>query len=153
RSSAELEAISVRALAKEPGGRWPSAEEMSRALATVPELGAGTVATGASSSVASVDGAGKPPSMTMRVRTLLGRLPRDRRSLAIAGGALGALLLLLVLVVILVGRKPPPPLPRPATAPPVVMAAPESESGRRHLAQALAYQRRLWCSDALEELD
>ena len=43
--SAELEAAILKALAKDPKGRWQTAEELSAALATVPEMsGAGVVA-------------------------------------------------------------------------------------------------------------
>ena len=45
----------------------------------------------------------------------------------------------------------------PLTVPPAPPAVPSqpvaSESARRHLAQAEAYRRRLWCSDAIEELE
>ena len=44
--SAELEAAILKALAKDPKGRWQSAEEMSAALAKVPEVGGEKPATG-----------------------------------------------------------------------------------------------------------
>ena len=43
----------------------------------------------------------------------------------------------------------PPPAPKVATTPP----ASSAPSAQRHLQQAIDYQRKLWCSDALEELD
>jgi hypothetical protein len=69
----------------------------------------------------------------------------------------GALAFLLILVVF-VARRPsvtvvtpaPPPPAKVATAPPPSTSAPGAQ---RHLAQAIDYQRRLWCSDAIEELE
>ncbi|HEX9104466.1 MAG TPA: hypothetical protein VF997_19780, partial [Polyangia bacterium] len=76
---------------------------------------------------------------------------------AVAGGVA----LVLVVVLATSGRKkaepvataPPPPAPSKVVAAPAPTVSGVPESARRHLAQALDYQRRLWCSDALEELD
>jgi hypothetical protein len=135
--SVELEAAILKALAKDPKGRWQTAEELSAALAKVPEV----------SGVASqpIPAAAGPP-----VAAATG--PRaNYLPWAIAG----ALALLLVLVVVL-AHKPhaPPSALAPAPAPPVAVSAPPAApSAQRHLVQAVDYQRRLWCSDALEELD
>jgi hypothetical protein len=64
---------------------------------------------------------------------------------------------MLIVVLVLALRKPPAPIvittPAPPPPPPIVNAPVASEGARRHLGQALAYQRRLWCSDAIEELE
>ena len=68
----------------------------------------------------------------------------------------GALALLLILVVFMARRpKTVVVMAPPVTAPPATVAPPPSTgpSAQRHLAQAIDYQRKLWCSDALEELD
>ena len=71
----------------------------------------------------------------------------------VAGGvALG-----LVIVVLTATRKKAAPIIAVAPPPPArgsaTPTAPVPESAQRHLAQAIDYQRKLWCSDALEELD
>jgi hypothetical protein len=104
--------------------------------------------------------------------TWLERLGRERRLQVIAGGVA---LLLIALIVLLIRRGPaaaPPPVaepvaaataapaPSPEAPPPVAepvaaaTAAPApSPEAQRHLETAVMYQRKLWCSDALEELE
>jgi hypothetical protein len=71
----------------------------------------------------------------------------------------GGLALLLIIVVATRTRSKsttvvtPTPVTRPTPAPPPPPSTSVPESARRHLAQAIDYQRRLWCSDAIEELD
>jgi hypothetical protein len=255
--SAELERVILRALAKQPDKRWQSAEELSRELLTVPELGGqaavltpaqplGSAPTEmaltpsaplpalghqgmlqpltASSPGLALDEPGGPltpaaysspawaavgrtpsrgpsqlgmvpsgeaPSEThalgwrVRLRQLPGRvqqlpwrhfgeraqglpqqawtrvsrlpwgswlerLGRERRLQLIAGSV--AALMILVCVLLARHRTPPPtePAPQPLAAAATTTVTPE---GQRHLATAVMYQRKLWCSDALEELE
>ncbi len=136
--STELEAAILKALAKDPKGRWASAEEFSAALAKVPEM------SGVSSQPL--------PSVTTPVQKQATGPRPNYVPWAIAGG-----LALLLLVVVIAGRKKPAVVTAPpASAPPKVAIAPQpssAPSAQRHLQQAIDYQRRLWCSDALEELD
>jgi serine/threonine-protein kinase len=74
------------------------------------------------------------------------RLPPRVLPAALAGAA--ALLLLVLGVRWLVTR--PKPLPPP---PPPAVGAPLSRDAMAHLSLALDYQRKLWCSDAIEELE
>jgi hypothetical protein len=67
------------------------------------------------------------------------------------GGA-GAIAILVVVVLVLSLRHSPAAVIAPAAPPPAV-EAPVSAEGRRHLDIAVQYQRKLWCSDAIEELD
>jgi hypothetical protein len=206
--STELERVILRALAKEPRGRFQTAEELSAALAEVPELrgpaatatpapaaapspapaaapeegarqtvplktpatptpklatttpAASTPAAATPASTAPAATPSSPPAATPTPPALAPattgttKLQIDRR-LVIAGGVtLAALLLVVVLVLVL--RKPPAPIviAPPPPPPPTVPSPPvANEAGRRHLMQALAYQRKLWCSDAIEELE
>jgi serine/threonine-protein kinase len=147
--SAELEAVILKALAKDPKGRWQTAEEFSTALAKVPEV-SGAVSQPMAATAPSATPSSSPPSASTAAT-----MPRNYIPWAVAGG----LALLLIIVVATrtrskpmavvtpapVARPVPTPAPPPSTSPP--------ESARRHLAQALDYQRRLWCSDAIEELE
>ena len=134
--SPELEAVILKALAKDPKGRWQTAEEFSAALTTVPE----------------VRGANAPPTAASRLsappRTLVVPWP-------LVSGAAGVLALVVVIVVL--AMRHPPAAPAARVPPPVAPSSPTPrlppESARRHLVQAIDYQRKLWCSDALEELD
>jgi serine/threonine-protein kinase len=139
--STELEAAILKALAKDPKGRWQSAEELSAALARVPEMSQQSTIdsrqlTEQKAAVSAATAAARPNYVPW----------------AIAGG-----LALLLLIVVIAGRKKPAVVTAPTVAPaPKVAIAPEpssAPSAQRHLQQAIDYQRRLWCSDALEELD
>jgi eukaryotic-like serine/threonine-protein kinase len=132
-----LEAAILRGLQKSPNDRFATAEEFSAALAKVPELRAPDA---------------EPPQAPLPP-TAKKTFQIDRR-LAIGGAALVAAIVAVV-VLALVMRKPPP-----ATTivvhdapPPAKTLPPATEIARKHVAQAAMYQRRLWCSDALEELD
>jgi hypothetical protein len=148
--STELEAVILKALAKDPKGRWQTAEEFSTALAKVPEMSGE-----ASSPLPAAGGAtaaGTSPTVAAKANAPGGARP-NYVPWAIAGG-----LALLLLLVVLMARRPsvtvvtpaPPPPPKVTTAPPPSTSAPGAQ---RHLAQAVDYQRRLWCSDAIEELE
>jgi eukaryotic-like serine/threonine-protein kinase len=148
--SAELEAVVLKALAKDPKGRFQTAEEMSAALAAVPEL----QGVAAASQPLPTAAAAAPATTTAKPAFTLPAL--DARAKKIAA-VLGAGVVLIVLVVMLTGRHPAPPHPTPPAAktPPVetLPSLTISNEARRHLEMARDYQRRLWCSDALEELD
>jgi hypothetical protein len=126
----------LKALAKDPSGRWATAEEMSAALAKVPEVNVVVEARPAPT---------QTPTPTTR------QIVIDRRALAIGAGVLGVLGLALGLM----AMRHKAPLPATAPPPPVVVAAPAPPSGsaQRHLHQATAYAAQLWCSDALAELE
>ena len=140
--SAELEQAILRALAKEPRGRFQTAEEFSTALAALPDL-----------RPPPEPAAPEPIAISPSTTTVLPRPFKLDRRMAIAGGSLVTLIVLVLLIGL--ARKHPAPIVIVAPAPPPTVAGPSfaSESARRHLAQAIAYQRKLWCSDALEELD
>jgi serine/threonine-protein kinase len=76
------------------------------------------------------------------------RLPRRVLPAALAGAAA---LFLLVLGVRWLAARPAPPSPLPV-APPVASAT-LSRDALAHLSLAGDYQRKLWCSDAIEELE
>jgi serine/threonine-protein kinase len=142
--SVELEQAILKALAKDPKGRWQTAEEFSTALAKVPEM------TGGEAKPATGDrqqATGNGVTATAKVNYV---------PWAIAGGVA----LVLVIVLVAGGRKketvsvatPPPPVVTksvPQVAAPVSVPA----SAQRHLSMAIGYAGRLWCSDAIEELD
>jgi serine/threonine-protein kinase len=145
--SADLEAVILKALAKDPKGRWQTAEEFSTALAKVPEV---------SSATSQPLAAAAAPSATPAAATATAiGAGRNYAPWAVAGG----LALLLIIVVATRTRSKsttvvtPTPVTRPTPAPPPPPSTSVPESARRHLAQAIDYQRRLWCSDAIEELD
>ena len=140
--SAELEAAILKALEKDPKSRFQSAEELQAALAACPE--------------ATVDvSAPAPPAAVRRASWLRAAdlLQRHRKPL-LAG--VGALTVLFVVVLVAALRPSPRPAPVVVSAPIAPVAAPPapvSASARRHLAMADDYQRRLWCSDAVDELE
>ncbi|MCA1664633.1 MAG: serine/threonine protein kinase, partial [Myxococcales bacterium] len=140
--SAELESAILKALAKDPKGRWQTAEELSTALAKVPEVSAAT----------SQPIAAAAPLATASTAT-------SARRNYVPWAVAGALALLLIVVVATMARSKPAPVvatstpARPTMAPTPSPSTSVPESARRHLAQAIDYQRRLWCSDALEELE
>jgi hypothetical protein len=81
----------------------------------------------------------------------LERLGRERRLQAIGAGV--AALLILIFVLLTHRGAPPAPLAPPPQQPATAMAMGPSPEAQRHLATAVMYQRKLWCSDALEELE
>src|SRR5207249_1692398 len=81
------------------------------------------------------------------------RAPRrrlDRKKVAMGGGLAMGLAVIAGLVhwIRTVPSAPPPP-PPPIAAP----AGAVARDALSHLAQAGDYQRKLWCSDAIEELE
>jgi serine/threonine-protein kinase len=164
RISNALALVVVTALEKDPARRFQSAQALQDALGHVPELGhpaeAAPVVVGAA-----------PPGTSAR------RWSRPRRGAIALGGALA----LVTAALYLTGRRPPASIA--ANAPPIAALPTDStetdralalaESGQAdqavslarralaraphdaaaHRALASAYQRKLWCSDALEELE
>jgi serine/threonine-protein kinase len=142
--SVELEQAILKALAKDPKGRWQTAEEFSTALAKVPEM------TGGEAKQATGDrqqATGNGVAATAKVNYV---------PWAIAGGVA----LVLVIVLVAGGRKketvsvaPPPPPVVTKSVPQVAAPVSVPASAQRHLSMAIGYAGRLWCSDAIEELD
>ena len=146
--SGELEAVILKALAKDPKGRWQSAEEMSAALAKVPEVGGEKPATGD----------GRPATGDeQRAAAAAAVKPNATKANYVPWAIAGGVALLLVIVLVSGHKKAAvaPAAPTVTTTKAAPAAAPVAvpESARRHLAQAVDYQRRLWCTDALEELE
>ena len=141
--STALAELILKLLAKTPEARFQTAQELAEALAHVPE------ATGHTGPVlwrALVD-------KTMAQARGPGPLGRPWWQ----WGAAGAGAFVLVVVVASALHKPPaphvapPPAPKPA--PSVSQALPLPQAAVRHLELADGYRRKLWCSDALEELE
>ncbi len=97
---------------------------------------AATAAPAKPKSAPAASGKGLPPWLSARV---------------LAAGGVAAALLVTVIVIFARGK----PAPEPAAPAPVAAApsVPLAASARRHLDLAVDYQRKLWCSDAVEELD
>ena len=148
-----LEAVILRALAKDPSGRWSSAEEMSAALAVVPEVTGDSRPSTVDSRPSEQRAATTPAAGAPTAATTTAPLPRQTVLIA-AGTAAAVTVALVALVVLALRGKPAPPAPTHPAPAPVASAAPAiSDGARRHLEQAVTYQRRLWCTDALEELE
>ncbi|HEX4460780.1 MAG TPA: protein kinase [Polyangia bacterium] len=146
--SSELEAVILRALAKDPAARWQTADEFSRALAETPE--GGHSPTQPAQPVPTHVPVER--SATMRVKALWQRVPRNRQALVL-GGVVLAVILTMTVVVVSTAHKHDPARLATLPAPPVQAAPFIPEDALRHVQQAVGYQRRLWCSNALEELD
>jgi hypothetical protein len=80
----------------------------------------------------------------------LERLGRERRLQVIAGSVAALLIVVCVLLARRSSPAPAAPPPQPLAAAATTTVTPEAQ---RHLATAVMYQRKLWCSDALEELE
>jgi serine/threonine-protein kinase len=134
--SPQLERVILKALEKDPSKRFQSAEEFQEALGGCPE----------SSGVSAEPRT--PPRVVHFVRL-------HRRAVLTIGSAL-ALISFAGLIVAYLHK--PAPTPAPRVDPPPVAVAPTavvtaSASARHHLSMASDYQRRLWCSDAIDELE
>jgi serine/threonine-protein kinase len=146
--SPELEAVILRALEKDPAKRPQTAEEFQTAIAACPEASRAT------------PGTTTAPSATRQLafsRERLTSLVRSHRKELLRGGA-GLVAVGLTALIVILARAPKPALmitaPQPAASIPAAVAtSPISPSARHHLATAEDYQRRLWCSDVIEELD
>jgi serine/threonine-protein kinase len=148
--SAELEMAILKALEKDPKKRFQTAEEFQAALAACPESSGAVVVARTPASPAAPSSGSRPWTRDRLVHLLR----RHRRGVIAMGGAL-ALSIVAVLSVALVRSSAPAPKPDPH--PPTVAAAPApasvSPSARHHLLLAEDYQRKLWCSDAIDELE
>jgi serine/threonine protein kinase len=149
--SVELEAAILKALEKDPQKRFQTAEEFQSALmACLQSSTAVGAPPPASLAQATTPSKVSPPSL--RDRAVLYYRRHTKRVLTAAG----ALTLIVVagLIVALLHSSAPAPTTEPQSsaavfAPPV----PISSAARRHLSLAEDYQRKLWCSDAIDELE
>jgi serine/threonine protein kinase len=132
----ELEAAIGKALEKDPARRFQTAEEFHAALAAPPT----------DDFKPAVRTAPRQPAW----RDDLRRLVRQRRKQLVIAAAVAV-----PLVALLVWRLAR--TPEPAAPPLAVDSAPQalqvSPSAYRHLQLAADYQRKLWCADAIDELD
>src|SRR5207245_2136115 len=119
--SAELEQVILRALAKDPGARFQTADAFIAALAACP------------------DGSRLPPRRAI-----------DRKKIVIGSGLTAGVMVILGILHWLHSVPAAPPPPPPVFAAP---SAPIARDALSHLALAGDYQRKLWCSDAIEELE
>jgi serine/threonine protein kinase len=130
-----LEKVILRALEKDPAKRFADCDAFNAALAACPELSGHSTATARPSSIAQ----------------FLADPKRKRISLYAAGGVGAALLVTLVAVGLSGGKEikaSAPASTASAPSPPVIAGA-----GQSHLDRAADYQRKLWCSDAVSELE
>jgi hypothetical protein len=139
----------LKALAKDPSERFQTAEEFQAALAGCPES-SGALAD-ARSPASTPRPAVSPPTRRDRFVDFFRR--HKRAAMVVAGGlTLNVVVAGLIAVSLRSPAKPsPPPAPPPALAPATPVLA--SPSARHHLNLAEDYQRRLWCSDAIDELE
>jgi len=133
--SAGLAEVMLRALAKDPAARFADAEAFNVALLGVPESGA------------VLPSPRKPTGAPAWLQRL------GARKLAIgAGGALVGLCAIVATAVAL-SHKPSTPPPPALVLTPAPSSAERSPSALRHLELAVNYRRKLWCTDAIEELE
>jgi serine/threonine-protein kinase len=147
--SAELEAVILKALEKDRKTRFQTAEEFQTALAACPE-----------SAPAQSPASPAQPATPLKVSRPGGRdrvlhfLQRHRRGALLVASALGLSVVAGLIVAVLHSSPKPslqsaPGVPVAAAPPPI----PVSASARRHFSLAEDYQRKLWCSDAIDELE
>jgi serine/threonine-protein kinase len=150
--SPELEAVILKALAKEPRARFQTAEEFQAALAACPEASTASLAPAATPAATSAPpaAAARAPRYTVDLQKAVALVRRHRRLLIAAGAATA----MLAFVAWLIATRSSSPV---ATPPPAFAAAPAAAPGsaaaRRHLELAQGYQQRLWCADAVAELE
>jgi serine/threonine-protein kinase len=151
--SPELEAVILKALAKEPRARFQTAEAFQAALAACPEASA--VSAPAPARASASPPSARTPRYSIELRKVYERLRPHRRAL-LAAGAATALLGLVVWLVATRSSSPSAAAPRTGGAAAfatTAAAAPISAAARRHLELAQDYQQRLWCADAIAELE
>jgi serine/threonine protein kinase len=143
--SPALEGAILKSLEKDPAKRFQTAEEFQTALAACPEMA------GAAPS-APVTPQAAPQAPRPRLPNRVVEFVRMHRLASMIGAGAVGLIVLIALILGLRSSTPPAPLPSPpvAVVPP---PQPASGSARRHLQLADDYQRKLWCSDAIDELD
>ncbi len=159
--SKELDAVLLKALAKDPDQRFQTAQDYLSALAACPEA--------LPISTASPPSATKSAVLRQRLLTFAGasrrwskaavahvlaqlgeRLRGPRRKMLAAG--LGVLVMLAGSLLFVLARPATTPVPTSAAVPvatPMLVA----ESTARHLRSAAEYSQKLWCADAIEELE
>jgi len=152
--SMPLERVILKALAKDPSARFQTAEEILTALAACPEASTASLPVPAPAAPLTV----KMSRLAASGRRLGGqlrplvehgrRLMRGHRRSALLGTGAAALLVLLVAWI-----RTPPLAPARASAPASIAPGPISVSARRHIQLAEGYQQKLWCADAIDELE
>jgi serine/threonine-protein kinase len=156
--SAELEAVIARALIKKPDERWQTAEAFAEALAAVPEV------TGARSQQPTPPLPSPSPSSSQpssaarflvqgreRLRAVLAWAQERRARPWLLGGA--ALLVIAGGWFALRSKTTTTTSSSTTTTATTIAPTAPSPSARRHLGLADDYQRKLWCSDAIDELE
>ncbi len=133
--SVDLDAVVARALEKDAAQRFQTASAFHAALLACPEGGAPSPARRRDRKHAA-------RAMVDAVVAIARSRPR------LAAGVAAGLALALGLIVFFAGRSPEPTL----TFTPTEISLHASPSAQRHLALAEDYQRKLWCTDAIEEL-
>jgi serine/threonine protein kinase len=150
--SKELRGVIETALEKEPAQRFQSADQFMAALARCPEALSPAAPT-AQATPQLLPGAPEAATARRRISLLDLWVSRPRRLLRVA-----AVALLLVLVGWIAAHLRSQSQAATATmilAPEEIThsgALPAEDPARAHLAHAAEYQRKLWCTDALNEL-
>ncbi len=124
--SVELEQVILRALAKDPAARFADAGEFAAALGATVES--------------------KGPALSSPPK----KIWPARLSPAVAALTAGGVVVIVILIAVAAHHRRPAPLPPPVAPPPISAT---SKDALWHLSLAANYQRRLWCSNALEELE
>jgi hypothetical protein len=138
--SKDIEAVILKALEKNPDHRFQTAEAFQAALAACAQPAAGAVVAGA---------APAEPRTPWRTRMRQRIRGRERFVLAAVLGSIA----LAVPLTWRAFRSTQPPLPPAATANRMEQPLPISAEAYRHYKLAAEYQQKLWCADAIDELE
>jgi serine/threonine-protein kinase len=163
--SKEIEAVILKALAKQPSARFQTAEEFQAALAACPEAtitkesapATTTAAAPPPTAAAPAPTAAAPPPTVSRAAMMRRRVAeiwrRHRRTIL---AATAAAIMLGVVGGLVAARLSSAPPARPSNVVPAGLATvtvPVSPSALRHLRLADEYRQKLWCADAINELE
>jgi serine/threonine-protein kinase len=137
--SKEIDAVILKALEKNPDNRFQTAESFQAALAACAQRAP-------TAEVAPAAPAKPRTPLSTRVRELI----RGHERIALA--ALAGVIVVAMPLTWWGFRSPPLP-PPVATATPTEQPLPISAESYRHYKLAAEYQQKLWCADAIDELD